>query len=93
MSDPVNRAHIFGTAVWDFLADTHAGLSPDKENLRAAANSFLFDEDARKSGLPFVREANMLAHAVLAFLAADGTPEAFRSLGRASRRFESFSSA
>ncbi len=92
MSDPIARAHILGTTVWDFIADTQAGNAEAyaAESLRGAANGLLFDEDARKSDAPIVKEGNRLAHAVLAFLHADYTPAAFRRLERASRNWEEF---
>jgi hypothetical protein len=64
LSDPIARAHILGTTVWDFIADRHAGKGEAyAESLRGAANGLLFDEAARKSDAPIVKEGNRLAHA------------------------------
>jgi hypothetical protein len=91
MTDPIQRAHILDTTVWDFLADMHAGKAETyAESLRVTANALLFDKDARKSDAPIVKEGNRLAHAVLAFLHADCTPAAVKRLERGSRNWEEF---
>jgi hypothetical protein len=81
-----------GLQIWDFINESHRAEKNEgeRETLRSAANAFLFDADVRKSDEPIVRHASALAHAVLDWLLADATPEGFKRLERASRKYEEF---